>query len=161
MRCKKHAEVLVRAIDVDGVCGQEQSVPVSTGKRGNLQTVPINSARNLDLAVDLDVSLHEDGHNFLVVEGVLQAVSQDQDQRKALTLLVGTRRGLWGKASAKLIKHPRLWRGDALHMLLRSASLAITSSNVAISMPPPWSPCRPESEPRPSSQAHGTRCSTA
>jgi len=46
-----------------------------------------------DLAVDLDEALHEDGLNLLAVEGVLQTVAQQDDERQALAELMGT--GAW------------------------------------------------------------------
>jgi len=41
--------------------------------------------------VDLDESLHDDLGNFSAIEGVLQSVSKEDNERKAVSLLVGTR----------------------------------------------------------------------
>jgi hypothetical protein len=44
-----------------------------------------------DLAIDLDESLHDDLLNFAAIEGVLQSISDEDDERKAVTELVRTR----------------------------------------------------------------------
>jgi hypothetical protein len=46
-----------------------------------------------DLVVDLDETLHKDGLNLLTVESVLETVADQDDQRQALTELVGTGSG--------------------------------------------------------------------
>jgi hypothetical protein len=43
-----------------------------------------------DFAVDLDKALHHDGLGLAVVEGILQAVANEDDEGKAVTELVGT-----------------------------------------------------------------------
>jgi hypothetical protein len=49
-----------------------------------------------DLVVNLDQTLHEDRLDFTTVKSVLQTVTDEDDQRKTLTGLVGTGRGLRG-----------------------------------------------------------------
>lgn len=44
-----------------------------------------------DLAIDLDKALHEDGSRLAVIQGILQAVPDEDDEGKALSLLVRTR----------------------------------------------------------------------
>ena len=44
-----------------------------------------------DLAVDLDETLHEDGLNLASIEGILQSISQEYDQRQRVAELVWTR----------------------------------------------------------------------
>jgi len=43
------------------------------------------------LAINFDETLHEDLLNFLLGEGVLETVPQNENERQALTQLVGTR----------------------------------------------------------------------
>ena len=45
-----------------------------------------------DLAVNLDKTLHEDGLDLTSIEGVLQAVSEEDDQQERVAEFVGT----WG-----------------------------------------------------------------
>jgi hypothetical protein len=51
-------------------------------------------AVSADLAIDLDETLHKDVLDFLTVQGILQTVAQEDDERKALAGLVGTSAGL-------------------------------------------------------------------
>lgn len=46
-----------------------------------------------NLTVDLDEALHDDAGDLALVQGILQAVTQKNDQGQALTELVGSRRG--------------------------------------------------------------------
>jgi hypothetical protein len=52
------------------------------------------SAVSADLAIDLDETLHKDVLDFLTVQGILQTVTQEDDEGKALAGLVGTSAGL-------------------------------------------------------------------
>jgi hypothetical protein len=54
-----------------------------------------------DLAINLDVALHEDGLHFTVGKSILQSVPEDEDQGKALPGLVRTRRWLGGLKQRK------------------------------------------------------------
>jgi len=49
-----------------------------------------------DLTINLDQTLHQDGLDLTTVESVLETVTDENDQRKTLTLLVGTGRRLRG-----------------------------------------------------------------
>lgn len=73
------AEVLARLLDGDDV-----------HEAGGVGQV------GADLAVNLDQALHEDGLGLAVVERILEAVSDEDDQRHAVTELVRTGRGLRG-----------------------------------------------------------------
>jgi len=75
------------------------------------------------LAVDLDQTLHEDLLDFLLCQRILEAIAEDQDQRQALTELVRTSGRTRGPGASHLVKHPVLWRSEALHMFLRSTCL--------------------------------------
>ena len=57
----------------------------------------------------------------LVGERVLQAVTKDEAEGKALALLVGTRAGLRREDAAQLVKHPVLGGIEPLEVLLGSA----------------------------------------
>ena len=78
------------------------------------------------LAVNLDESLHKDVLDLLGVEGVLEAVAQQDDQRHALAKLVRARRRPWGPDTAQLVEHPVLRRIEALEMALRTARHGLT-----------------------------------
>mmetsp|Transcript_6690 Transcript_6690/g.23044 ORF Transcript_6690/g.23044 Transcript_6690/m.23044 type:complete len:201 (-) Transcript_6690:35-637(-) len=75
-----------------------------------------------DLAVDLDVPLHEDGLGLAAGQSVLQAVTQNEDEWQALPGLVWTRRGLGGEDASQLVEHPVLWGIDPLKVLRWSAA---------------------------------------
>jgi len=75
-----------------------------------------------DLAVNLDEALHDNHLNLLVGQGVLEAVTQQDRERKALAKLVGTGGRARGPDTRKLVEHPVGWRVQALHMLLGTAS---------------------------------------
>lgn len=47
-------------------------------------------AVSANLAINLDKTLHENVLNFLSIQGILEAVAQEDDKRKAFTSLVGT-----------------------------------------------------------------------
>lgn len=71
-----------------------------------------------DLAVDLDKALHEDGSRLAVVQSILQAVTDEDDEGKAFSLLVRTRRGLGSVGARELVKKPVGWGAQALLVLL-------------------------------------------
>merc|ERR1719221_1160675 len=75
----------------------------------------------LDFSVHLDQSLNHNSLGLLEVEGVFQAIAQQQNKRQALTLFVWTRTGLRSPHTCELIKHPVRWRSHALHMFLWTA----------------------------------------
>lgn len=56
-----------------------------------------------DLVVDLDKTLHKDSLDFAAVKGVLETVSQENDERQALAGLVGTGAGLRGVRTCQSI----------------------------------------------------------
>jgi hypothetical protein len=62
-----------------------------------------------DLAVDLDETLHQDGPGLAVVEGILQAVADEDDQGHAVAELVRTGRCLRGVGTGELVKQPVGW----------------------------------------------------
>lgn len=73
-------------------------------------------------SVHLDNFLHADLLDFLHVECVLQTVTEDDAQRKALAHLVRSRGWSWCPDTIELSKHPVGRRMKALQVLLRSAS---------------------------------------
>ena len=82
-----------------------------------------------DLAVDLDQALHQDGPGLAVVQGVLEAVADEDDQGQAVASLVGTGGGLGSIGTGQLVQEPVLGRAEALLVLLccksRSVSLVV------------------------------------
>ena len=75
------------------------------------------------LAIDLHQTLHADHLHFVIRQSVLQTVADDQQQRQALSLLVGTAARLRSPHTAHLVQHPVLRGVQTLHMLLRTTSL--------------------------------------
>ena len=55
-----------------------------------------------DLAVDLDETLHEDRVDLACVEGILQAVAEEDDQRQRVAELVRTGGGLGSVSTWRL-----------------------------------------------------------
>lgn len=78
-----------------------------------------------DLGVDLDQALHEDGLGLAVVERILEAVSDEDDQRHAVAELVRTGRGLRGVDTGQLVQQPVRGGAKALLVLLAAMKLAI------------------------------------
>lgn len=75
-----------------------------------------------DLVVDLDKTAHNDHKDLTAGKGVLEAVTKDKGEGKALTKLVRTGGGAGSPFATELVKHPVLGRCEALKVLLRSAS---------------------------------------
>lgn len=71
-----------------------------------------------DLVVDLDEALHHDGLGLAVVEGILESVSDEDDQGHAVAELVRTGRGLGGVGTGQLVKQPVRGGAEALLVLL-------------------------------------------
>jgi len=101
---------------------QQAEVLLGLLQRDNIHETGRVGVIGADLSVDLDQALDEDHLSLTVVQGVLQAVTEEDDQRQALTLLVGTRGRLRGPHTGKLIEHPVAGRSHALHMSLRTTS---------------------------------------
>lgn len=74
-----------------------------------------------NLSINLNQSLNHNGLGLLVVQGVFETVTQQDDERKALSRLVRTCGWLWGPDTGKLIKHPVRRRSHTLHVLLESS----------------------------------------
>jgi len=75
-----------------------------------------------DLAVDLDKTLHNNLLDLTAIEGVLQSVADEDDERHAVAQLVGTWRGLWRVGTGQLVEEPVRWRGQPLLVLLWTAT---------------------------------------
>ena len=76
-----------------------------------------------DLAINLDQALHQDRLDLAAIEGVLEAVAEEDRKREALAKLVRARRRARCVCARKLVEHPRRRRAQALQVLLRAASL--------------------------------------
>ena len=101
----EHAEVLVGLFDGDDI--HEPNWVVSVGA---------------DLAIDLDEALHEDLLDFLLGQGVLQSVTEDEHKRKALTELVRASGRARCPGSTHLVQHPVLRGIQTFQMFLWSTS---------------------------------------
>lgn len=71
-----------------------------------------------DLVVDLDQALLQDGLGLAVVQGVLETVAQEDDERQALAGLVGTGRRLGGVDAGQFVQQPVRGGAQALLVLL-------------------------------------------
>ena len=71
-----------------------------------------------DLGIDLDQTLHEDRLGLAVVEGILQAVSDEDDQGETVAELVRTGRGLGSVGTGELVEKPVGGGAQALLVLL-------------------------------------------
>jgi len=101
----EHAEVFIGLLDGDDI--HEATGEVGIGA---------------NLAVDFDETLHQDLLYLLFGQGVLETVAQNQNERQALTQLVGARRGTGSPGAPHLVQHPVLGGIEALQMLLWSTS---------------------------------------
>ena len=73
-------------------------------------------------AINLHETLQGDVHHLTAGQSVLKTVAQKDDERKALTQLVGASAGADRVCTTELIKHPVLGSCDALQMLLRTTN---------------------------------------
>ena len=85
-----------------------------------------------DLAVDLDQALLEDGLGLAVVERILEAVADEDDQGHAVAELVRTGRGLGGVDTGQLVQEPVRGRTKALLVLLAAKKSATTILNIRV-----------------------------
>ena len=99
------AEVLAGLLDVDNVH--------EAGGEGHV---------GADLVVDLDQALHDDGLGLAVVQSVLEAVADEDDEGQAVASLVGTSGRLGSVATGQLVQQPVLGRTEALLVLLSCSS---------------------------------------
>ena len=99
------AEMLIGLVDRDNI----------------LEAAGIGKIR-ADLAVNLDVPTFQDNFRLLIGESVLKTVTDEKQQRNALAKLVGARRRTGSEDTRQFVKHPVLGRGNALHVLFRTAS---------------------------------------
>lgn len=119
------AELVLGLLGLDAVDGEaslgvvdETEVLASLLDRNNVHEAGGVSRVGADLAVNLDKALHQDGLGLAAIEGVLEAVADEDDERQALALLVRTGRGLGGVGAAELVQQPVRRRSKALLVLL-------------------------------------------
>lgn len=74
-----------------------------------------------DLAINLDEALHENGLGLARVEGILQAVAEEDDERHAVAELVRTRGSLGGIGTGQLVQEPVRGGAEALLVLLSTS----------------------------------------
>lgn len=99
------AEVLAGLLDGDDVH--------ETGRVGGV---------GADLAINLDQALHQDRLDLAAIEGVLEAVADEDDEGQAVASLVRTSGGLGGVGAGQLVQQPVLGRAQALLVLLSCSS---------------------------------------
>ncbi len=104
-----------------------------------------------DLSVNLDVPLHQNESDLTLGKGILEAVSDENDEWEALPELVGTRRRSGGltlmqlidgttragrefkntyKGATHLVQHPMAGGGQPLQVFLWSTRLTLEEGRV-------------------------------
>lgn len=78
-----------------------------------------------DLAVDLDQALLQDGLGLAVVQGILEAVADEDDEGHAVAQLVRTGRGLGGVGAGELVEQPVRGGTKALLVLLAGEQVSV------------------------------------
>jgi len=116
--------LLVNAVQDETSLGIEEQTEGIVGLRDgdNIHESCREVGVGADTSINLDNLLHADLLDFLHVECVLQTVTEDDAQRKALAHLVRSRGWSWCPDTIELSKHPVGRRMKALQVLLRSAS---------------------------------------
>lgn len=112
------------AVDREATLGvvDEAEVLASLLNGNNVHEAGGEGRVGADLAVNLDQALHKDGLGLAVVEGVLEAVAHEDNQRQTVASLVGTGRGLGSVGTGQLVQEPVLGRAEALLVLLSCSS---------------------------------------
>lgn len=130
------AELVLGLLGLDTVDGEtalgivdEAEVLASLVDRDDIHEAGGEGHVGADLLVDLDEALHQDGAGLAVVEGILQAVADEDDQGHAVAKLVRTGRSLGGVGTGQLVKQPVRGGGKPLLVLL-----AVIIVSVAIRM---------------------------
>jgi len=116
--------ILVDLVDNETTLGivEHTEMLVSLLKGDNIHETSWEADISTNLVVNLNETLHADLLNLLVGKSVLEAVTEKDGKRHALTELVWTGGWAWRPITLELIHHPVAWRVDALHMLLWSTS---------------------------------------
>ena len=132
------AELELSLLSLDTVDGEATLGVVDEAEvlAGLLERDDVHEARGVghvgaDLAINLDETLHHDGLGLAVVEGVLEPVAQEDDQREAFSLLVGSGRGLGGVDTRQLVEEPVRGGAQALLVLLTVDTMVISSLFIA------------------------------
>lgn len=71
-----------------------------------------------DFAIHLDQTLHNDSLGLARVQGILETISDEDDQWHAVAKLVRTGRRAGSVGTRQFIEEPMRWRAQALLMLL-------------------------------------------
>jgi len=75
-----------------------------------------------DFTVNLDEILLQDGLDLLTIQGVMQTITQEDDQRQTLALLVRALGWLRGEDTGQFVQHPVGWGIETLQVLLLTTS---------------------------------------
>ena len=96
-----------------------------------------------DLAINLDETLHEDRPGLAVVQGILETVADEDDERHALAELVRTSRRAGSVHAGQLVQQPVRRSAKALLVLLTAErNLSVLSLGVRCEREIPSSPSR-------------------
>lgn len=78
---------------------------------------------NANLSIHLNQALHDDLSNFAISQGILQSITQKDNQRKWFPKFVRTRGRSGGVHTSQFVQHPCFRRIKTFKMLLRATSL--------------------------------------
>ena len=101
---------------------EKTEVLVSLGDRDNIHESSGEGRVGTDLAVDLNVTLHEDLGDLALGESKLQAVAKHHHEGEALTELVGSGRRTRSPNAVEAAKHEVLGGSKCLEMFTGTAS---------------------------------------
>lgn len=116
--------LLVNAVQDETSLGIEEQTKgiVGLGDGNDVHESSREVGVSADTSINLNNLLHADLLDFLHVERILQAVTEDDAQREAFAHLVGSRGRTRCPDTIELSQHPVGRRMEALQVLLRSAS---------------------------------------
>jgi len=122
------AELVLRLLGLDAVDGETALGVVDETEvlAGLLEGDDVHESSGVggvgaDLAVNLDQTLHHDGLDLATVQGVLETVTDEDNQRKAVPELVRTGGGLGRVGSGHFVQEPVRGRTEALLVLSGAA----------------------------------------
>jgi hypothetical protein len=117
--------ICVDAVDVEATLSiiEETEVLSSLWDAHHIHESDGVASVSADLAIHGDEALSGDEEHLASSQGVLETVSQENDHRDALAVLVGTRGRLGRPDSGEFVQHPVVRGIQSLEMLLGSASL--------------------------------------
>ena len=88
-----------------------------------------------DLAIDLDEALHDNLLDLAAIQGILETISDEDDERQAVSKLVGTWRWTRSVCAGELVKQPVRGRTQALLVLLPGEHSSLAKCSALFAYP--------------------------